>query len=59
MFIYLFSRKELLQNAKDRNYSCGGKEKFAEYYIANKEILKEDARIKYRDLSEEEKEAKR
>ena len=36
----------------------GGKEKAAEYYIANEDILKEKARNRYRNLSEEEKEAK-
>ena len=39
-------------------YSCSGKEKATEYYIANKEVLKENAKNQYRSLSEEEKEAK-
>ena len=41
---YFFIRQELLSKAKDRYY-CGGKEKAAECYIANKEILKENAKI--------------
>ena len=37
----MFSRQELLQKAKDRFYDGGDKEKAAEYYIANKDDLKE------------------
>ena len=33
--------------------------KAAKYYIANKNVLKEDARNKYRNLSEKEKEKER
>ena len=42
---YFFNWQELLQKAKDRYYNCGGKEKAAEYYIENKEVLKENAKI--------------
>ena len=48
-----------MQKAKDRYHNCGGKEKAAEYYITNKDVLKENAKNKYRKLSEEENEAKR
>ena len=41
-----------MQKAKD-------KEKAAKYYIKNKEILKENAKNSYRNLSEEEREVKR
>ena len=51
MSYYLFDRQEILQKAK-KTYS---KEKAAEYYIQNKEALKEKARDCYRNLSEEEK----
>ena len=51
MSYYLFDRQEILQKAK-KTYS---KEKAAEYYIQNKEALKEKARDRYRNLSEEEK----
>ena len=44
MSYYFFNRQE--------TYS---KEKAAEYYIQNKEALKEKARNRYRNLSEEEK----
>ena len=54
-----FNRQELLQNAKDRYHNVGGKEKAAEYYIAYKEVSKENAKNKCRKLSEEEKEVNR
>ena len=38
--------KELLQKVKNRYHNCGGKGKDAEYYIANKEVLKENAKNK-------------
>ena len=50
MSYYLFNRQEILQKAKER-YS---KEKAAEYYLQNK-ALKEKARNRYKNLSEEEK----
>ena len=48
-----------MQKAKDTYHNCGGKEKAAKYYIENKEVLKENAKNKYRNLLEEEKEANR
>ena len=57
MNYYFFNKQQLFQKAKDRFHSCDGKKKAAEYDIANKEVLKENAKIKYRNLSE--KEAKR
>ena len=59
MSYYWFNKEELLQKTKDRYHKCGGKEKAAEYYIADKEVLKENANNKYRNLSEEGKEVKR
>ena len=56
---YWFNRQELLEKAKDRYHDGGGKEKTVEYYIANKDLQKEKANSKYRNLSEEEKEPKR
>ena len=44
-------RQGILQKAKLR-YS---KEKAAEYYLKNKEFIKEKARNRYKNLSEEEK----
>ena len=51
MSYYLFNRQDLLQKAKER-YS---KEKAAQYYLQNKEVIKEKARNCYNNLSEEEK----
>ena len=48
---YCFNRKELLQKAKNRYHNCGGKEKYAKYFIDNKEVFTESAN-KYRNLSE-------
>ena len=59
MNYYFFNKQQLFQKAKDRFHSCDGKKKAAEYDIANKEVLKENAKIKCRNLSEKEKEAKR
>ena len=42
MSYYLFNRQEILQKAKER-YS---KEKAAEYYLQNKEVIKEKRRRK-------------
>ena len=56
---YWFNKQELLKNAKEKydNNSC--KEKTAKYYRDNKDVLKEKARNKYKNLIEEEKELKR
>ena len=47
----MFNRQEILQKANER-YS---KEKAAEYYLQNKEAIKEKARNCYNNLSENEK----
>ena len=44
---YWFNRKEILQKAKER-YS---KEKAAEYYLQNKEVMKEKSKNQYKNLS--------
>ena len=51
--------KKILKNAKDKYHNKGGKKKAAKYYIANREVLKDNARNKYRNLSEKEKDKKR
>ena len=51
MNYYWFNRQKILQKAKE-NYS---KEKAAEYYKQNKEVLKEKSREHYKNLSQEEK----
>ena len=52
MSYYWFKRQEILQKAKER-YS---KEKAAEYYLKNKEAMKENSRERYKNLSQEKKE---
>ena len=59
MSYYWFKREKLLNNAWDKYHSKGGKKKAANYYAANQEVLREDARNKYRKLSEKEKNIKR
>ena len=51
MNYYWFKRQEILQKAKER-YS---KEKAAEYYLKNKEAIKEKSRECYKNMSQEEK----
>ena len=53
---YYEKNKEKL---KDKHHNQGGKEKAKEYYQANKDVIKEKARIRYQNLSEEQKELKR
>ena len=48
-----------MNNAWDKYHSKGGKQNAANYYAANQEVLREDARNKYRKLSEKEKDIKR
>ena len=51
MSYYWFNREEILQKAKER-YS---KEKSAEHYMQNKQVITEKSRNSYKNLSEEEK----
>ena len=51
MSYYWFNRQEILQKAKEKY--C--KEKAAEYYLKNKEAIKEKSRDRYKNLSQEEK----
>ena len=51
MSYHQFNREEVLQKAKE-NYS---KEKAAEYYLRNKEAIKEKSKIRYENLLKEEK----
>ena len=46
-----FNRQEVLQKARER-YS---KEKAAEYYKQNKEVIEEKSKNRYKNFSEEEK----
>ena len=51
MNYYWFNRQEILQKAKEK-YS---KEKAAEYYVQNKEAIKEKSRERYKNLPQEKK----
>ena len=51
MSYYLFNRQKILQKAEER-YS---KEKATEYYLQNKEAIKETSKNRYKNLSKEEK----
>ena len=48
-----------MQKAKEKCRSCGGKGKTAEYYQTDKDAIKQKENDKYKNLTEEEKEAKR
>ena len=48
-----------MQKAKEKYHNWGGKEKVAEYYCKKKDVMKEKANNRYKNLSEEEKEANR
>ena len=51
MSYYCFNRKEILQKIKEIYF----KEKAAEYYLQNKEAIKENEKNRYKNLSKEEK----
>ena len=51
MSYYWFNRQE--------KYGNGGKEKVAKYYSDNKDVIKDKEKNEYKNLSAEEKEAKR
>ena len=55
MSYYQNNRERIL----DKYHNLGGKEKAKEYYQNNKDILKEKARTRHQNLSEEQKEIKR
>ena len=59
MSYYQFNREEILQKAKEKYDNGGGKEKAAEHYRQNKDVLKEKAKNRHRNLSEKAKKAKR
>ena len=59
MSYYWFNREKILKNTLDKYQNEGGKQKAAKYYAASQEVLRENARNKYRHLSEKEKNKKR
>ena len=59
MSYYQFNREKILQKAEKKYHNSGGKEKATEYFKTINDVLKEKARNRYRNLSEEEKKAKK
>ena len=55
MSYYWFNREKLLKNAWDKYHNKGGKQNAAEYYRKNADLIRLEARNKYRNLSEKEK----
>ena len=55
MSYYQFKKKEVLQKAK-KNQS---KEKAAKYYLQNNEVIKKKIKNRYKNLADEEKQAKK
>ena len=47
------------QKLREKYYEVGGKEKARQYYLNNKDAIKEKARTRYQNLSKKQKEAKR
>ena len=47
------------QKLREKYHEEGGKEKARQYYLNNKDVIKEKARTRYQNLSEEQKEPKR
>ena len=43
---YWFNKEKLLQKAKDKYQNCRGKEKAGEYYLKNKDVIKEKSNNK-------------
>ena len=52
-------KQDKKQKAKEKYHNRSGKEISKEYYEANKEVIREKAKIRYQSLSEEQKELKR
>ena len=48
-----------MKNAYDKYHNKGGKQKAAEYYRKNADLIKLEVRNKYKNLSEKEKNKKR
>ena len=55
MSYYWFNREKLLKNTRDKYHNKGGKQKAVKHYAANQNVLREDARKKYRNVSEKNK----
>ena len=52
MSYYWFNRQELLQKAEKNYHNFGGKEKAAEYYQPNEDVIKEKTNNRQKNLRE-------
>ena len=52
MSYYWFNREKKLKKAREKYHNKGAKEKAANYYRNNIEVLREDTRNNYRNLLE-------
>ena len=52
---YWFNREKLLKNVWNKYHNKGGKQKAAEYYKKNADVIKFEARNKYKNMSKKEK----
>ena len=59
MSYYWFNREKLLKNAWEKCHNKRGKQKAAAYYRKDTDLIKLEAKNKYRNLSEKEKNEKR
>ena len=59
MNYYWFDRQELFKKTKEKYNNRCGKKKAAKYYQDNKDVIREKAKNKYRNLTEKEKELQR
>ena len=55
---YLFNREKLLQKAWDKYHNKCRKQKATEYYRRNADLIKFEAKNKYKNLSKKEKNKK-
>ena len=59
MSYYWFNRQELLQKANYKYHNCGGKAKAAEYYIGNKDAIKENQKTSIETCRKKKKKKKK
>ena len=52
MSYYWFNREKLLKNAWNKYHNEGGKQKAAECYKKNADVIKFEAKNKYKSMSE-------
>ena len=55
MSYYWFNREKLLKNAWNKYHNKGGKQKTAEYYKKNADVIRFEVKNKYKNMPEKEK----